>query len=168
MKERERAGEGQRKRETKNPKQAPCCQHWARCGAQSHKPQDHDLSQNQESEAQPTERPRCPNIFPLLKKSSRRTCVAQSIKLRSWSRRSWVRAPCQALCWQLRACSLLWILCLPLSLSLSCLCALSLSFSLPVSLHPLFIYHLDLPFFAGWVSVGILLQSLAMFFTTVP
>ena len=38
--------------------------------------------------------------------------------LRSWSCGSWVRAPCQALCWQLWAWSLLHILCLPLSLLL--------------------------------------------------
>ena len=38
--------------------------------------------------------------------------------LRSWSHSPWVQAPCQALWWQLRAWSLLWILCLPLSLPL--------------------------------------------------
>ena len=37
-------------------------------------------------------------------------------QLRSWSQGSWVWALCQALCWQLRTCSLLQILCLPLSL----------------------------------------------------
>ena len=36
--------------------------------------------------------------------------------LRSRSQGPWVRAPCQALCWHLRAWSLLPILCLPLSL----------------------------------------------------
>ena len=39
------------------------------------------------------------------------------LRLRSWSHGSWVRAPRRALCWQLRAWSLLRILCLPLSLS---------------------------------------------------
>ena len=39
------------------------------------------------------------------------------LQLKSWSQGSWVRAPCWALCWQLRAWSLLQILCLPLSLS---------------------------------------------------
>ena len=33
------------------------------CGAQTHKPWDHDPSQNQESDAQPTEPLRCPLIF---------------------------------------------------------------------------------------------------------
>ena len=33
----------------------------ALCWAQSHKPWDHDLSQNQELDAQSTEPPRCPN-----------------------------------------------------------------------------------------------------------
>ena len=36
------------------------------------------------------------------------------LRLRSWSHGSWVWAPCQALCWQLRVWSLLRILCLPL------------------------------------------------------
>ena len=45
------AGEGQGERETENPKQAPRCQHRAQCGAQIHKPWDHDLSENQESDA---------------------------------------------------------------------------------------------------------------------
>ena len=36
------------------------------------------------------------------------------LPLRSWSQSLWVRAPCQALCWQLRAWCLLLILCLPL------------------------------------------------------
>ena len=34
----ERPGEGQRERERENVKQAPHCQHRARCGAQTHKP----------------------------------------------------------------------------------------------------------------------------------
>ena len=40
------------------------------------------------------------------------------LQLGSWSRGSWVRALCHALCWQLRAWSLLRILCLPRSLLL--------------------------------------------------
>ena len=32
------AGEGQREKETENPKQAPRCQHGTQCGAQTHKP----------------------------------------------------------------------------------------------------------------------------------
>ena len=47
--------------------------------------------------------------------------------LRSWSHSSWVRAPCRALCWQLRARSLLQILCLPLSLPLPRSCSVSFS-----------------------------------------
>ena len=39
------------------------------------------------------------------------------LQLRSWSHGLWVQAPRRALCWQLRAWSPLWILCLPLSLS---------------------------------------------------
>ena len=46
--------------------------------------------------------------------------------LRSRSHGSWFPAPWQALCWQLRAWSLLRLLCLPLSLSLPCLCSVSL------------------------------------------
>ena len=49
------------------------------------------------------------------------------LQLRSWSYSLWVRTPCQALCWQLRAWSLLQILCLLLSLCPSPTCALSLS-----------------------------------------
>ena len=44
-------GEGRREKERENPKQAPChqCRTW--CGAWSHKPWDHDLSRDQESDA---------------------------------------------------------------------------------------------------------------------
>ena len=49
------------------------------------------------------------------------------LQLRSWSHSSWVWAPHQALCWQLRAWSLLRILCLPLSPPLPCLHSVSLS-----------------------------------------
>ena len=42
--------------------------------------------------------------------------LSVQLGLRSWSHSSWVWAPRQALCWQLRAWSLLQILCLPLSL----------------------------------------------------
>ena len=48
------------------------------------------------------------------------------LQLRSWSCSLWVRALHQALCWQLRAWSLLLVLCLPLSLSLPCSCSVSL------------------------------------------
>ena len=47
------------------------------------------------------------------------------LRLRSWSRSLWVRAPRQALCWQLRAWSLFRILCFPLPLTLPCSCSLS-------------------------------------------
>ena len=50
-----------------------------------------------------------------------------SLRLRSWSHSSWVQAPHRALCWQRRAWSLLWILCLPLSLFVLPLLVLSLS-----------------------------------------
>ena len=55
------------------------------------------------------------------------------LQLRSWSCGSWVWAPHQDLCWQLRAWCLLQILCLSLSLPLPHLCSLSLSLSLSVS-----------------------------------
>ena len=45
--------------------------------------------------------------------------------LRSWSHGSWVQAPHRALCWQLRAWSLLRILCLSLSLPLPHSCSVS-------------------------------------------
>ena len=48
------------------------------------------------------------------------------LRLRSWSRSPWGRAPRRALCWQLRAWSLFPILCLPLSLPLPCSCSISL------------------------------------------
>ena len=53
--EREKEGDGK----GENPKQSLYCQHGAGCGAQSHKPWDQDLSQNQESDAQLTDQPRC-------------------------------------------------------------------------------------------------------------
>ena len=46
-KDRARAGEGQRERETQNLKQAPGCQHRARRWARTHGLQDHDLSRSQ-------------------------------------------------------------------------------------------------------------------------
>ena len=49
--ERESGGEGQRE----NPKQGPHCYHSAQHRAQSHAPGDHDLSRNQELDAEPTE-----------------------------------------------------------------------------------------------------------------
>ena len=51
----EQIGEGQRERETENPKQDPHCQHTAQCRAPSHEPRV------QESNAQPTEIPRHPS-----------------------------------------------------------------------------------------------------------
>ena len=52
------------------------------------------------------------------------------LRFRSWSHSLWVRAPCRALCWQLRAWSLLQIRCLPLSLPLPCSCSVSLCLSI--------------------------------------
>ena len=51
------------------------------------------------------------------------------LQLRSWSHGLWVPAPHRALHWQLRAWSLLWILCLPLSLPFPYSCSVSLSLS---------------------------------------
>ena len=53
--------------------------------------------------------------------------LSGQLRLRSWSRGPWVRAPRQVLCWQLGAWSLLRILCLPLSPSLPRLLVPSLS-----------------------------------------
>ena len=44
--------------------------------------------------------------------------LSVQLQLRSWSHSLWVQAPHRPLCWQLRAWSLLRILCLPLSLLL--------------------------------------------------
>ena len=51
--------------------------------------------------------------------------LSVQLRLRSRSHSSWVWALCQALCWQLRAWSLLQILHLPPFLPLPCLCCLS-------------------------------------------
>ena len=53
----EQAGERQRERERGNPKQAPSVSAEPD-GAQAHEPRDHDLSQDQESDTQPTELPK--------------------------------------------------------------------------------------------------------------
>ena len=53
--------------------------------------------------------------------------LSLGLQLRSWSHGLWVGAPHWALCWQLRAWSLLQILCLCLSLPLPCSCSVSLS-----------------------------------------
>ena len=42
--------------------------------------------------------------------------LSVQLRLRSWSHGSWVWTPCRSLCWQLRAWSLLWTLCVSLSL----------------------------------------------------
>ena len=57
--ERERGGEGQREGETQSHIGSALTE--PRSGAQTHKPWDRDLSQDQESDTQPTEPPRCPN-----------------------------------------------------------------------------------------------------------
>ena len=59
-KEREKGVGRGRERERENSKQVPHCQCRAPCGARTHKPRDHDLSQNQELDAQSPEPPRCP------------------------------------------------------------------------------------------------------------
>ena len=58
--ERESVSSGGAEREREKPKQAPHYQHRARLGAQTHKPWDHDLGWNQESDTWPTEPPRRP------------------------------------------------------------------------------------------------------------
>ena len=47
-----------------DPRQTPRCQHRAGRGAQTHKPRDHDLSRNPESDAWPAEPPRRPKFPP--------------------------------------------------------------------------------------------------------
>ena len=54
--------------------------------------------------------------------------LSVQLPLRSCSLGSWVWAPHRALCWQHRAWSLVWVLCLPLSLLLPRSCSVSLSF----------------------------------------
>ena len=171
--------------------QALSCQHRAQCGAQAHKPWDHDLSQswtlNRLSHprtpkyllkanigapvwlnwlsfqllilaqvmisqfmglspvsgsvlrAQSLE-PASDSVSPFLSLPLTSSCcvylskinknikkrergapgwlsqLSCQLRLRSWSCSPWVWAPHQALCWQLRAWSLLWILCLTLCL----------------------------------------------------
>ena len=56
--------------------------------------------------------------------------LSVQLQLRSWPHTPWVRAPSQALCWQLRAWSPLQILCLPLSLPLPCSCSFSLKYKI--------------------------------------
>ena len=61
-----------------------------------------------------------PTILVLLENKSSGTPgwlsrLSIQLRFRSWSHGSWVWAPCGALCWQLRAWSLLRMLCLPLS-----------------------------------------------------
>ena len=56
------------------------------------------------------------------------------LPLRSRSHSSWVCVPCRALGWQLRAWSLLRILCLPLSLSFPRSCSVSLSLSQKINI----------------------------------
>ena len=46
-------GGSEREGEREYPKQAPHCQYRAGCGARTHKPWDHDLSRNQELNAEP-------------------------------------------------------------------------------------------------------------------
>ena len=78
-----------RERGREKPKQAPCCQLRAWCGARTHKMWDHDLSWNRESDAQPTEPPRCPNFDLFLNRTiSTYTC---SIHYQHWFSRREMR-----------------------------------------------------------------------------
>ena len=61
---------GSERESRKNPKQSLHCQYGAQGGAQTHKPWDHDLSRNQESDRhrlRPNEPPRCPYSSYILK-----------------------------------------------------------------------------------------------------
>ena len=83
--------------------------------------------QNKDSPSSPFQNAR-------LKKSTRGapgwlSRLSDPLRLRSRSHGQWVRAPRRALCWRLRAWSLLQILCLPLSLTLPCLLSVSPSLS---------------------------------------
>ena len=73
----------------------------------------------------------CQSLSSLNIEYRRDAWVAQSVKhrlqLRSWPHGSWVRAPHQALCWQLRTWSLLRVLCLLFSLHFPHSCPLFLS-----------------------------------------
>ena len=53
--------------------------------------------------------------------------LSVQLRLRPGSHSLWVQAPCQALCWQIRAWSLLWILCPSLSATLPLMFCFSLS-----------------------------------------
>ena len=57
-----RRGGAEREKERENPKQAPQCQGRTGHGAGSHQPFTHALGKNQDSDAQPTEPPRCAPI----------------------------------------------------------------------------------------------------------
>ena len=69
----------------------------------------------------------CASEFPTTGAPGRLSWWSLRLRLRSWSRGSWVQAPHRALCWHLGAWSLLRILCLPLSLRPSPARALCLS-----------------------------------------
>ena len=142
------AGEGQREGETQNLKQAQAlsCQHRARHGARTHRPRDRDLSRSRILNR--LSHPGTPEwllFFNLTSAGEIRKIflgvpgwlsrLSFRLRLRSWSHGLWVRAPCRALCWQLKAWSLLQI---PLfrfpSLSAPPPLVLSLSLSLSLCL----------------------------------
>ena len=150
MTDREKASRGGAEQEQvrENPKQTLCCKCRAWCRARSQEPWDHDPSQNQESDGQPTEPHRCPCVIfnewvflQIAPWNTWKTISAEhvwvgapgwlswlSVQLwfRSWSHCWEVQAPHRALCGQLRAWSLPQTLCLPLSLCPSPAYALSL------------------------------------------
>ena len=128
-------GDGQREREREDLKQTPRSA-WSPTRGSIPWPLDHDPSRNQESDAQPTEPLRCPyaDIFnsKLIPESHGApgwlSQLGVRLQLRSWSRSLWFQTLRRAPCWQLRAWSLLWIRCPPLSLSApSCSVLLCLS-----------------------------------------
>ena len=61
--ERERTSKWGGREERQNPKQALCHQHGAQCDVWTHKPQDHDLSWDQDSDAYSSKPPRNPTDF---------------------------------------------------------------------------------------------------------
>ena len=121
-----------RERETRNPKQAPCCQHRAQCGSWPHKPWDHDLSLNQELDAELTEPLRHPRVIIFKMEVKSCCCLARTPPLIVYlgriqdlslsSMRSYMNCPLLSVCPYLHFLSITqfipnafnWMQCLPL------------------------------------------------------
>ena len=82
----EHTRERQRERERENPKQAPWCQYRAWRRAWTHKPRDHDLSWDQDLDAQLTEPPRHPLFYFLMAFMLKIWCVYLYFVLRKNSK----------------------------------------------------------------------------------